>query len=72
MWMLRFAQQANLTLSASQTCSPCRRRGTFRRKPKQGEVNPVWMLRCAMPYLITFRNALPSTPQGVAEEKFTP
>jgi len=34
--------------------------------------NPAWMLLVVMPYLITFRKALPSTLQGVAEEKFTP
>ncbi len=70
--MLRFAQQANLTLSASQTSLSLQKERDVSATPKQREVNPVWSLHGAMPCLITFRNALPSTLQGLAEEKFTP
>ncbi len=47
MWMLHFAQQANLTLSASQTSLSLQKEREVSATPKQGEVNPVWMLHFA-------------------------
>ncbi len=40
-WMLRSAQQANLTLSASQTSLSLQKERDVSATPKQGEVNPV-------------------------------